>query len=35
MIPNRTVIATEVESRIFASRGSLEKRDRIYFGAPG
>jgi hypothetical protein len=29
------VTATEVESRIFASSGSLEGRSVIYFCAPG
>ena len=30
VIANRTVIATEVESRIFASRDSLEKRASLF-----
>ena len=35
VIANRTVSATEVESRIFVSSGRLENRWPHYFGAPG
>ena len=35
VIANSTVIATEVESRIFVSSDSLEKSESHYFGAPG